>query len=242
VPRAKTFIFEAGLQVPLLVHFPPKWRHLAPAGAGTSDDRLVSLIDLAPTVLSLAGVKIPDQLQGLPLLGSQAGPPRELVHAIKDRMGERLDMSRTVRDSRFKYQRNYLPYLPHYPWHDYMDRMETSKEFRRLAATGQLAGGQAYFMAGHKDLEELYDLAADPHELNNLAKDPRHAADLRRLREEHFAWARNTVDTGFIPSRCCATTRPAPVSMNTPGAGLTSWSAASRPPASWSEGRRQFPN
>lgn len=201
VPRAKTFIFEAGLQVPLLVHFPPKWRHLARAGAGTSDDRLVSLIDLAPTVLSLAGVKIPDQIQGLPLLGSQAGPPRERVHAIKDRMGERIDMSRTVRDSRFKYQRNYLPYLPHYPWHDYMDRMETSKEFRRLAAAGQLAGGQAYFMAGQKDLEELYDLAADPHELNNLAKDPRHAAVLRRLREEHFAWARGTVDTGFIPEQ-----------------------------------------
>ncbi len=201
LPRAKTFIFEAGLQVPLLAYFPPQWRHLAPGEPGTADDRLVSLVDLAPTVLSLAGVGVPAQMQGAPLFGNRAGPPRERIHAIKDRMGERIDMSRTVRDSRFKYQRNYLPYLPHYPWHDYMDRMETSKEFRRLAATGQLTSGQAYFMAGHKDLEELYDLAADPHELNNLAKDPRHAADLRRLREEHFAWARSTVDTGFIPEQ-----------------------------------------
>lgn len=201
LPRAKTFLFEAGLQVPLLAYFPPRWRHLAPGAAGTASERMISLIDLAPTVLSLAGVKIPAQMQGRPFLGEQTAAPRTHIHGIKDRMGERIDLSRTVRDVRFKYQRNYLPYLPHYPWHDYMDRMETSKEFRRLAAAGQLSGGPDYFMAGHKDLEELYDLATDPHELKNLAQDPGHAADLRRLREEHFSWVRSTVDTGFIPEQ-----------------------------------------
>lgn len=201
LPRAKTFLFEAGLQVPLLAYFPPKWRQVAPGNAETVTDRMVSLIDLAPTVLSLAGVEIPAQMQGLPFLGDRAAAPRTRIHGIKDRMGERIDLSRTVRDGRFKYQRNYLPYLPHYPWHDYMDQMETSKEFRRLAAAGQLAAGLDYFMAGHKNLEELYDLAADPHELNNLAQDPGHAADLRRLREDHFSWVRSTVDTGFIPEQ-----------------------------------------
>lgn len=201
LPRAKQFIFDAGLHVPLVAYFPEKWRHLAPGAPGRADNRLISFVDLAPTMLSLAGVRIPDHMQGVAFLGKAQGEPRRYVHGIRDRMDERVDMNRTVRDERFKYHRNYMPHLPHFPWLTYMELLDTSVEFRRLKAEGRLSGGLAYFMADHQSLEELYDLWTDPGELHNLAADPRYADQLQRLRSAHFQWSLDTFDTAFIPEQ-----------------------------------------
>lgn len=205
LPRAKQFIFDAGMQVPLIVYFPEKWKHLAPVQPGAAVDRMVNFVDFGPTVLSLAGIPIPNHMQGIPFLGKATQEPRKFIHGIRDRMDERIDMNRTVRDHRFKYHRNYMPHLPHYPWLDYMDKLETSKEMRRLAKAGKLTGGQAYFMSSRKSLEELYDLTNDPYELNNLADDPQYADELNRLREAHFAWTRRTLDSGLIPEHMLRT-------------------------------------
>jgi len=201
LPRAKQFIFDSGMQTPLLVHVPEKWKHLAPSRPGTALNRMVSFVDFGPSMLSLAGVAIPETMQGTPFLGKAVGPPRKFIYGIRDRMDERIDMSRTVRGERFKYHRNYMPHLPHFPWLDYMDMLDTSKEFRRLAKSRQLKGGQAYFMAERKSLEELYDLANDPFELNNLANDPQYVDELAQLREAHFSWVLQTKDTGFLPEQ-----------------------------------------
>lgn len=201
LPRAKQFIYEAGLQVPLIVHVPEKWRRLRPSEPGGVETRMVSLVDLAPSMLSLLELPIPPAMAGVAFLGSKAAVPRTHVYAIRDRMDERVDMSRTVSDGRFKYHRNYLPHLPHYPPLTYMDLLGTAKDFRRLAASGGLSPGLAFFMAPTKPLEELYDLRSDPDELRNLSADPSQAATLARLREEHFDWVRRTVDIGLIPEQ-----------------------------------------
>lgn len=201
LPRAKQFIYEAGLQVPLIVHVPEKWQHLMPSEPGRAETRMISLLDLPPSMLSLLGLPVPQEMAGASFLGPRAAAPRTYVHAIRDRMDERVDMSRTVRDGRFKYHRNYLPHLPHYPWLTYMDLLETAKDFRRLADAGKLSPGLAFFMAPTKPLEELYDLQSDPEELRNLSADPAYAGTLTRLREEQFNWARRTRDTGFIPEQ-----------------------------------------
>lgn len=199
-PRAKQFLYDSSTRVPLIVHCPPRWRHLAPS-PGTVDRRLVSLFDLAPTVLSLAGVTPPPAMQAKAFLGAAATAPRTYTFGIRDRMDERFDLSRTVRDDRFRYHRNYRPDLPHFPGLDYMDLLDTAKEFRRLAQAGQLPGGLAHFMAPTQGLEELYDLQNDPDELRNLAADPAYAGELRRLREVHFAWMRETRDTALVPEQ-----------------------------------------
>lgn len=201
LPRAKQFVYEAGLRVPLIVHVPEKWQQLRPTEAGRAETRMVSLLDLPPSMLSLLGLPIPREMEGVAFLGPQAAAPRTHVHAIRDRMDERVDMTRTVSDGRFKYHRNYLPHLPHYPPLTYMDLLATAKDFRRLAAAGQLSPGLAFFMAPTKPLEELYDLRDDPDELRNLSADPAQAATLVRLREEHFNWVRRTRDTGLIPEQ-----------------------------------------
>lgn len=201
LPRAKQFVFDCGMRVPLIIRFGENWKHLAPAQPGSVIERLVSFVDFGPTVLSLAGVGIPDYIQGRPFLGEQITTPRKYVYGIRDRMDERYDMNRTVRDDRYKYHRNYMPYLPHYPWLDYMDLLETSKEMRRLKEEGKLTGALAHFMADTKPIEELYDIQADPFELINLAESPDHQDVLARMRAVHCDWVHETVDTGLLPEQ-----------------------------------------
>jgi len=201
LPRAKQWIYDAGTHVPLIVFFPEKYRHLAPAGAGSVVDRLVSFIDIGPSVLSLVGLKIPAHVQGVPFLGPRAGEAREYVYGVRDRMDERYDMNRTVRDRCYKYHRNYFPSRPFAPWLDYMEKLATMQEWRRLKAEGRLSGATAFFMQETKPVEELYNIQADPDEKVNLADSPEHQEVLKRMRAVHFDWVRQTLDLGLLPEQ-----------------------------------------
>lgn len=198
LPRGKRWLYDTGLRVPLLIRCPEKYRHLAPGKAGTTSDRLVSFVDFGPTLLSLAGVDVPKHMQGVPFLGKQEGKPREYIFGHRDRMDERYDFSRAVRDRRYKYIRNYLPHVPHAQPLEYMDEMPTMKEWRRLAAEGKLEGPAARFMQPTKPVEELYDTESDPHEIRNLAQSVEHRPDLERLRRVHAEWQADTLDLGLL--------------------------------------------
>ncbi|HBO45306.1 MAG TPA: sulfatase, partial [Planctomycetaceae bacterium] len=199
LPRCKRWIYDSGIHVPLVILFPEKYRHLAPSGPGSSCERLVSFVDFAPTMLSLANVAIPKHMQGTAFLGVRAGPPRQYVFAVRDRMDERYDMMRAVRDDRYSYIRNYFPHLPYAPPIDYMEQQPTTQEWRRLSAMGRLSGPAALFMASEKPAEELYDIKVDPHQLRNLVNSSAYRPTLLRMRREHVRWVRNTVDLGFLP-------------------------------------------
>ncbi|MFO0906102.1 MAG: sulfatase [Pirellulales bacterium] len=194
LPRAKRWIYDSGIHVPLIVRWPGR------LSAGSTCDDLVALLDLAPTCLSLAGVDIPAHFQGQAFLGPRkAERPREYVYAARDRMDETYDLIRSVRDSRYKYIRNYRPELPYAQPIAYMDEMPTMREWRKEHAAGRLTGPAALFFADRKPVEELYDTQADPHELHNLAEDPTHAPALSRLRQEHERWMATTGDLGLLP-------------------------------------------
>jgi uncharacterized sulfatase len=137
----------------------------------------------------------------VPFLGPRAGEPRRYLYGIRDRMDERYDMSRTVRDRRYKYHRHYFPCRPLAPWLDYMEKLPTMQEWRRLDAEGKLSGVQAFFMRGSKPVEELYDVQADPDEQVNLAGSPEHREVLARMRAAHCDWARQTLDLGLLPEQ-----------------------------------------
>ena len=199
-PRAKQWITEAGTRVPLLIHFPEKWKHLAPASPGEVSDRLVSLMDLGPSVLSLAGSAVPEQLDGQAFLGENAAPPRGNLVFTRDRMDERIDFIRTVRDKRFRYTRNFMPQVPPFPWLTYMEKLESSKAFRRLQESGN-EGRFRDFLAETKPVEALYDLEADPDEFTNLAGDPAYGDTLNRMRGELATWMLETRDSGFLPEQ-----------------------------------------
>ncbi len=205
LPRGKRWVYDSGTRVPLIVRVPEKWRKLAmPDNAdavkpGTVNDDLVAFIDFAPTMLSLAGIDVPRHMQGRAFLGSQKGKPREYVFAARDRMDEAYDMIRAVRDKRYRYIRNYMWYLPRSQDISYMNEMPTMQEMRRLFAEGKLAGPQMQYFEPIKPVEELYDTAADPHEVKNLAGDPKYKDVLERMRKVHNEWCRDTMDVGLIP-------------------------------------------
>ena len=193
LPRAKRWIYDSGIRVPLIIRRPGRIH------GGTVCDDLISLIDLGPTVLSLAGVKVPAYMQGRPFLGDQGGEPREYVFAARDRMDETYDIIRAVRDKRYKYIRNFRPGRPYAQYIDYMEQMPTMKEMRRLNKAGELTGPQKLFFLPEKPEEELYDTKADPHEIRNLAGSQEHQDTLRRMRDVLARWMRETNDLGLIP-------------------------------------------
>ena len=197
LPRAKRWIYDSGLHVPLLVRFPEKWR---PAGhePGGVNGELVSFVDLGPTVLSLAGVQVPRHMQGRPFLGDRQAPPRQYVHAARDRMDESYEFIRAVRDRRYKYIRNFEPEKPRSQKIWYMEKMPIMKEWRRLHAEGKLNAVQARFFESPKEIEELYDTEADPHEVDNLAGDPALRPVLERMRGELARWMEEVGDLGFV--------------------------------------------
>ncbi len=201
MPRSKRWLYDSSTRVPMTIRFPKRFAHLQPSEPGTTTDRLVSFVDFGPTALSLAGVPVPEHMQGKPFLGTQEEPARKYVYGFRDRMDERYDLIRSVRDHRYKYIRNYMPQMPwfHHQYIGYMFQMPTMRVWQQMADAGELSGPTAVFMQLQKPTEELYDTENDPHEVNNLAASPEHQQILKKLREECQSWMLDIVDLGLLP-------------------------------------------
>ncbi len=198
LPRSKRFLQASGTQVPLVVYFPPKWRHLAPAAPGSCVSDPVSFVDLAPTVLSLAGVPKPSTMQGRAFAGKALEPAREFVFCTRDRMDERYDMMRSVMDRRWLYIRNFRPDLPYVQPLAYMFKARGYQSWAKLAKEGRLTEETGRFW-GQKPSEELYDLVQDPENVRNLAEHPAQRAVVERMRAALRAHTMEVNDNGFIP-------------------------------------------
>ncbi|MCZ6795714.1 MAG: sulfatase-like hydrolase/transferase [Planctomycetota bacterium] len=200
MPRSKRWPYNSGLWVPLIIHIPEKFRHLAPEDyrPGGATDRLVGFIDLAPTLLSLVGIEPPAHFQGHAFLGKHARPEQPFLHGFRGRMDERYDMVRTVRDKRYIYIRNYMPHKIYGQHVSYMFQTPTTRVWKRLYDEGKLAPPRTYFWE-RKPPEELYDLEKDPDEVRNLAGSPEHRGVLERLRKAQREHALAIRDVGFLP-------------------------------------------
>jgi uncharacterized sulfatase len=199
MPRNKRSACNSGLNVPMIVYFPPKWRHLAPAeyeADGTSD-RLVSFVDLAPTVLSLAGVKPPSWMQGGAFAGKYQTDEPQFSYGYRGRMDERYDLVRSVRDKRYMYVRNYMPHRPQGQHCEYMFQTPTTRVWYDLFQQGKLNDAQVAFWRPKRP-EELYDLETDPDEVHNLCDSPENQSVLARLREAHRQWEARIKDIDLL--------------------------------------------
>ncbi len=200
MPRSKRFPYNSGLHVPLIVYIPEKWKHLAPPDyqPGGTSDRLVSFVDLAPTLLSLVGADIPSHMQGHAFLGPQASEPQPYLYGFRGRMDERIDMMRSITDGRYVYIRNFMPHRPYGQHVDYMFQTPTTRVWYELFQQGKLNEVQSHFWR-EKPAEELYDLQSDPDEVVNLAGREEMQPRLREMGEQLVAWMVRTRDLGFLP-------------------------------------------
>lgn len=198
MPWGKQWLSIEGLQVPLLIRGP----HI-PAGA--VEERLVSLIDLAPTMLAQAGQPTPGWMQGRPLL-KDSFPDRTQIFAARDRCGDAEDRIRAVITTNHLLIQNFHPELPRLNWSSYKEAGYPGMALiRELAKNGSLSPLQARYVQPQREPLELYNLEADPTGLINVAADPQQALQIKGLQSELDSWIRSTGDRGALPA---ATTEP----------------------------------
>ncbi len=200
MPRSKRCPYNSGLQVPLVVYIPEKFKDLRPPEykTGGVSDRLVSFVDFAPTLLSLAGVPAPAWMQGHAFLGKFIAPPQPFVFGFRGRMDERYDCVRSISDGRYVYIRNFRPDKIYGQHIGYMWQTPTTRVWEQLFKEGKLNAAQSAFWKT-KPVEELYDLQTDRDEVNNLAASPQQAGTLEKMRAALHAHELNTRDVGLLP-------------------------------------------
>jgi len=195
LPRGKGYPFETGLQAVFLVYVPERFQHLCHIPSGIPSQRLVGFEDLAPTVLELAAVEVPEHYQGTNLLGKRDKPYQ---FGFRTNHENHFDPVRTVSDGRFKYIRNYIPHRPLGLWQNYQWGCPGHFAWYRLAVQREVKRSHAEFLAP-KPNEMLFDLSIDPWEQNNLADNPSFAEQLRTLGEALDEHLELTRDLGFFP-------------------------------------------
>ncbi|MDC1210945.1 sulfatase [Porticoccaceae bacterium] len=192
LPRAKREIYDSGIKVPLIVHWP---KSLKPAGLnpGSIDKKLVSFVDIGPSVLTIAAIPVPDYMHGSAQLVPNASPERDYIYAAKDRLDGFNFRERGVRDGQFKYINNLLPNMPGAQHIAYRDKLATMQVLWQQFAAGKLNAAQRFWFQP-RPAEELYDIVADPHEINNLVDSAAHAATLARMRSALLDWRGSIID------------------------------------------------
>ena len=191
--RQKRAVGNSGLHVPLIIRYPDGYR------AGETESRMVSLMDLGPTVMSLIGINPPDYMDGKAFAGPFEEAQRDYIYGSADRFDESTDMQRSVLDGRYVYIKNFMPELPLIYRNRYREQIPMNKHLIELDAGGKLEGDAAYIFMKTKPQEELYDLKNDPYEVHNLANDPAHAEKLKFLRSQLSQWQASIKDRGFTP-------------------------------------------
>ena len=200
--RGKQFCYEEGLLVPLVIRWPKSYPAPAHFQPGTLDSRLLAGIDLAPTMLDLAGASKPAKMQGRIFLGERSEPPREFVFSSRDRCDETSMRIRAVRDEQYRYIRNFTPEVPFLATNNYKERQyPVWNLLKELHAEGKLTPAQDFLCQPRRPDEELYDMTADPFQITNLATSdqPEHRSALNKLRGTLEKWIEDIDDQGRIP-------------------------------------------
>ena len=202
LPRGKGYAYNNGQHPPMVVYVPKNFRHLVPAANGSRIDGFVEFTDLSATVLHLAGVRIPEGIDGRPFLGQGISlgdlNRRDTAFGYADRFDEKYDLVRTLRKSKFHYVRSYQPFNYDGLYNFYRYKMAAYREWRDLYRQSSLNRDQRRFFEPRSP-EGLYDLERDPHQLHNLAGDPAYVGKLVELRKDMQQRVKSMPDLSFIP-------------------------------------------
>ncbi|WP_298502539.1 sulfatase [uncultured Maribacter sp.] len=198
LPGSKGYLYETGLHVPMIVRVPENYKHLTYLEVGSTTENFVSFIDLAPTVLKLANVSIPEQIDGKPFLTPEKTEQDNTTFGYADRFDEKYDLVRSVRKGKYKYIRNFQPFNFDGLMNNYRYKQLAYKEWGTLYNEGKLNDIQSSFFKS-KAPEMLFDVENDPYETINLANDPKQKENLKSLRNTLNEWIKGMPDLSFYP-------------------------------------------
>ncbi len=202
LPGSKGYLYETGLHVPLVIHIPENYSHLVDIDKGSTVNGFVSFIDFAPTVLKLAGVEIPEGIDGSAFLGKNISTEevnaRDETFSYADRFDEKYDQVRALRKGKYKYIRSYQPFNYDGLLNNYRYRQLAYQEWKMMYETGKLNEIQSAFFK-NREPEMLFDIEVDPFETNNLITDPKYHDVAIDLRERLNKWMKQMPDLSFFP-------------------------------------------
>ncbi len=198
VPRGKTNGINFGYHVPFIIWFPEMYKNLSPWGTGVVTDELVDFEDLAPTLISLAGEKIPDYLKGRILMGKNRTKPIGHLILSADRSDNGIDMVRSVTDGRFMYSRNFMSFMPEARYIRYMEISDIKQQMRSDLAANLLNPLQKSIFEGRL-AEFLFDIENDVWETNNLVNDSAYKEILEKMRNLLDEEVMKSRDAMFLP-------------------------------------------
>jgi hypothetical protein len=201
LPRGKRYLLDTGVRIPMLIHVPEKWRALSPFKPGQRVDETVAFVDLAPTLLSLAGIDKPAQMQGRAFLGPKRAEPTKdgFVFLYADRFDEIYGMRRGITDGRWKYIRCFTPNLPAAPFSYYQFGQAGWTAWEKAWKDGKLDARFNQLWESPQPVERMFDTRSDPWEIHNLASDPAHADRLASMRGRLKSKMIEAADTSLIP-------------------------------------------
>lgn len=196
LPGYKRWLNNAGLQVPLVLYVPEKYKNLVDNINGSESDKKVGFVDFAPTVIKLAGAEIPEMMEGRNFLGNEA-KSEKYIYGYRDRADDCYDMSRSVYNGRYIYIRHFMPKMPYFQHAIIFNKEGSYKEIHRLEKLGQLPEGTQEMLL-RKPVEQLFDLKNDPFEQNNLINENDLKDVVANLRENLNNWMLKHHDTGLF--------------------------------------------
>jgi arylsulfatase A-like enzyme len=197
-PRGKTNGINLGYRVPFVIWFPEMYKNLSPWGTGVVTDELVDFEDLAPTLIGLAGGKIPDYLKGRILMGKNRSKPTGHLILSADRSDNGIDMVRSITDGKYVYSRNFMPFMPEVRYIRYMEISDIKQQMRSDLAANLLNPLQKSIFED-RPAEFLFDIENDVWETKNLVNDPAYKKVLQKMRKQLDDEVMKSRDVMFLP-------------------------------------------
>lgn len=197
-PRGKTNGINLGYRVPFVIWFPEMYKNLSPWGTGVVTDELVDFEDLAPTIVSLVGGKVPGYLKGRILIGKNRSKPTDHLILSADRSDNGIDMVRNITDGRFMYSRNFMPFMPEVRYIRYMEISDIKQQMRSDLKANLLNPLQKSIFED-RPAEFLFDIENDVWETQNLVNDPAYKKVLTEMQKQLDEEVMQSRDVMFLP-------------------------------------------
>lgn len=198
LPRGKAYLYDTGTRVPLIVHFPEKYKHLAKTETSSISEQLVGFVDFAPTVFNLLGITIPEFMMGKPFLGDNLPKPKSELFLYRANQEQNYIPSRAITDGRYKLIWNFNSAYPNGTRQSYQWQMPSYQGWDEANIKDEVNDLQKVFWKPTEALE-FFDTESDHYEVKNLINSEAHKNKISEMKSKLVDFMKEKKDLGLYP-------------------------------------------